>query len=165
MLKEGDFKKLFFGSDPIGIGPLEPFVPNIWPPYLTPKKTVETMVTNAKPPPVRLFDSDPQPIIYWKSEKKGPEVLRWEPADPDFMKLVERQYRMDKARGTILDEVKRLTSELKKDQQVEGKKIDLEMRDLAKKNGPMQMWLGRNELGQSNHPTDPGEPMPEIIEE
>jgi hypothetical protein len=35
--------------------------------------------------------------------------------------------------------------------------------ELAKKlNGPVLMWLGRNELGQSNNPIQPGEPEPEI---
>jgi len=37
--------------------------------------------------------------------------------------------------------------------------------DLARKlNGPMLMWLGRNELKQSNSPTEHGEPMPEVEE-
>ena len=38
--------------------------------------------------------------------------------------------------------------------------------DLAKKgNGPMLIWLGRNELGQSLNPTAPEEPLPEIDED
>ncbi len=36
--------------------------------------------------------------------------------------------------------------------------------DQAKKSVPMQIWLGRNELGQSQNPTPPEEQLPEIHE-
>jgi hypothetical protein len=141
MLKEGDFPKLFFGSDPTGVAPLELFEPNVWPPNVTPKKTVETMVTGAKPSALRLFDTAPEPIIYWKSDKKGSEVLRWQDKNPEFLKLVEKQYRMSEARNLMLNEVKRLTGELKKVQKIEGKDLLTEMRVLAKESGLQVMTL------------------------
>jgi hypothetical protein len=135
MLKEGDFFKLFFSNEPLGVGPLSVFQPNVWPPYITPKKTVETLVSGAKAPPLRLFDTDPQPIIYWKSTQDLKKVLPWNPQDADFMKLVEKQYRMNEARNLIMGEVKKLTDELKKEQQKEGFDMRAKLRDLAKEHG------------------------------
>jgi hypothetical protein len=135
MLREGDFYKLFFSNEPLGVGPLGVFQANVWPPYITPKKTVETLVSGAKAQPLRLFDTDPHPIIYWKSEQDLKKVLPWKPQDADFMKLVEKQYRMKEANNLIMGEVKKLTDELKKEQQKEGFDMRAKLRDLAKQHG------------------------------
>jgi hypothetical protein len=130
MLKEGDFYKLFFGADPIGIGATEPYVPGVWPPAVTPKKSVQEFITGTKPAVVDLFRDDNQPIIYWKTAKKGPEVLTWQEHNPVFMSMVLKQYKLDKARENIFKKVKDLTAELKQIQRT--KDVRTKLRDLAK---------------------------------
>jgi hypothetical protein len=134
MLKEGDFAKLFFGTDSIGVGAGEAYAVGVWPPTLTPKKKVEEYVSNIKPAQVRQFDTSDQPILFWKSVKKGLEKLSWKPEDPDFMAFAIKQYKMDKAREMVVKAVKEIATEVKEFQRQEKHDVfATKLRDLALK--------------------------------
>jgi len=135
MLREGDFYKLLFGTEPLGVGPLEPRLPRIWPPYVTVPKWRESPLAQ-KSLEQRLFDTADKPIVFWKSDKRGSGPLEWRPYDPKMLAFVEKQYRLSEARAKDLPaEVKKIAEEVKRSQRSEGKDLSLTMRDLAKKAG------------------------------
>jgi hypothetical protein len=138
MLRKGDFAKLFFGSDYLGVGNTDAWVPKVWPPYAnTPKQQLEDPFLAEKSREQRLFDKDEKPIIFWKSAKVGAMVQPWDETNERMVEFAEKQYRMFTARPKLMDEVKRLAKAVA-DAQLsppEGKDSPTLMRELAAKHG------------------------------
>jgi hypothetical protein len=140
-LKDSDFPKLFFGTEPLGVGPTSTFVPKVWPPYLTAPKARQSLPLGQKSLEQRLFDVAEKPIIFWKSAKRDQEEKPWNPDDAKMVELVEQQYRLSKARPRLLEEVKKVANEVRKTQQAEGKDLVAKFRELAKQQGKEVLTL------------------------
>jgi len=160
-LREWDFNKLFFGSEPLGVGPLEPFSPKIWPPYATRPKTRQDPLKQDESE-IRMFDDALLPVIFWKSEKRSSEAKPFNRHDPKMVEFVEQQYRYDKARGKLLEEVKKFAAEVKKAQHVSGKDLTVVMRELAREHGTDLVML--NKVASLVENPEKGEGQPAYVE-
>jgi hypothetical protein len=158
MLREGDFSKIFFGTEPLGIGAQEPFTPRVWPPYVTVPKWRASPLAQ-KSLEQRLFDTATKPIVFWKSVKRAAEPLEWRPDDPKMIAFVEKQYRLQEARANLMPEVKKIADELKRAQQSEGKDLPQTMRELAKKHGTSVVTLDKVAMLIENPDRRAADPM------
>jgi hypothetical protein len=144
MLRQGDFAKLFFGTEKLGVGLSETFVPKVWPPYVEVPKNRQAIALATKSLEQRLFDTAPKPFLFWKSVKRPSESWPWDPNNSRKMALVEQQYRLDKAAADLLPEARKLALELKTVQRTEGdKSVSEKMFDLAKAHGTQVVTLNR----------------------
>jgi hypothetical protein len=140
MLREGDFAKLFFGSEPVGVGPLGIYTPKPWPPNVTASKLQQKQLAE-KSLEQRLFDDAEKPFVFWKSAQRNKESMEWRPEDPQMLDFVEKQYRQYEARGKLLEQVQKLVAEINKAQRSEGRDIGQLFSELAKKNGTSILTL------------------------
>jgi hypothetical protein len=137
MLREGDFAKLFFGSEPLGVGNQDIYVPKVWPPYVSvPKQQLEGNPFLAeKSREQRLFDKDEKPFVFWKTIKLPQAAQPWDPNNLRLVDFTETQYRMFQARTKLLEEVKQIAEQVREVQRAEDKNVEAKMKELAQKHG------------------------------
>jgi hypothetical protein len=115
LLRDVDFNKLFFGGETYGLAKDDAdFVPKIWPPNVsTPKGRLEDPTHPDQSKEIRLFDKAEKPIIFWTSKKVGENTEPWNPNKLRLVDFTEQQYKMDKARSKLMDEVKRVAKAIR----------------------------------------------------
>jgi hypothetical protein len=142
MLKEADFSKLFFGTESLGIGNQDVYVPKVWPPYVSvPKQQLENPLLADKSREQRLFDKDEMPFIFWKTTKLPQAALPWDPDSTWLVDLAETQYRMFQARNKLMDEVKRVAETVRASYRAEGKDVKADMQKIAAEHGAQVIVL------------------------
>jgi hypothetical protein len=126
MLKEDDFYRLFFGSEPFSVGNLRTYEPRIWPPVvdIDPKRPRfrerdEDMLVEEEGPKTRdLWVESESPILFWKTDYRQEKV-------PDTLAAVHAQVeeawriieaRKDLALPRAQEIARRLASLQKKDE-------------------------------------------------
>jgi hypothetical protein len=142
MLREGDFSKLFFGNETVGVGAQETYVPKVWPPYVSvPKLQLENPLLADKSREQRLFDKDDKPFIFWKTVKLPQAAQPWNPNSVGMVEFTTMQYRMFQARARLVDEVKQIAEEIRQVHRAENKDVQGKMRELAQKHGTQVIVL------------------------
>ena len=143
MLRDSDFAKLFFGSEPLGVGNQDTFVPKVWPPYVSvPKQRLEanpflTDTTREQRP----FDKDEKPFIFWKTVKLPQAAQPWDPNNIRLVEFTETQYRMFQARAKLIEEVKQVAEIVRTAHRAENQDVEAVMREQAQKHGAQLIVL------------------------
>jgi hypothetical protein len=143
MLRETDFARLFFGTEPLGVGNQETFVPKVWPPYVSvPKQQLDaTPLLADKSREQRLFDKDERPFIFWKTLKLPQAAQPWDPNNIRIVDFAEMQYRMFQARAKLIDEVKHVADIVRTAHRAENQDVEAVMREQAQKHGTQLLVL------------------------
>jgi hypothetical protein len=127
-LKEDDFYRLFFGSEPFSVGNTSTYDPHIWPPVATvnPKQRLGAdgkLPDEDRPKTIDLWATAESPVLFWKTDSH-PERIP-EPAElaknEEIRKEVDRAWRIARAREDLaLPKARAVAEELKKLQTKEG---------------------------------------------
>jgi hypothetical protein len=101
MLKEDDFPKLFFGSEPFSVGNTGKYDPRAWPPVVTVSQKQAQLAPDAQPGEAKtidLWETAESPILFWKTEAQPDRTPK---SLADVRGDVERAWKLAKARSDL----------------------------------------------------------------